>query len=167
MLPRGGKICELRESQNLPDESKLQQPAVGEPYKVAFTTRFPAEVEAIAPVVERVMEIARQLKFPDEKEAEIGLALQEALANAVKHGCKNDPNLTVQCTVATEPSGGMVIVVRDSGPGFDPGKVPNPKEEENIFSDHGRGIFMINQLMDEVRFERGGTELHMRKSNKP
>jgi len=34
---------------------------------------------------------------------------------------------------------------------------------ENIFSDHGRGIYLINQLMDEVTFDKGGTEIRMRK----
>jgi anti-sigma regulatory factor (Ser/Thr protein kinase) len=35
---------------------------------------------------------------------------------------------------------------------------------QNVFSDHGRGIYLISQLMDEVRFEKGGTEIHMRKA---
>jgi anti-sigma regulatory factor (Ser/Thr protein kinase) len=34
---------------------------------------------------------------------------------------------------------------------------------ENIYSNHGRGIFLINQLMDEVQFKNNGTEIHMRK----
>jgi hypothetical protein len=32
---------------------------------------------------------------------------------------------------------------------------------ENVYSNHGRGIFLINQLMDEVKFARIGTEIHM------
>ncbi|MGH9579390.1 MAG: ATP-binding protein [Terriglobales bacterium] len=151
----------------MPDKSNLRHPPAGDPHKVWLDTTFAADVAAISPVVERVMAIAREMKFPEGKEGEIGLALQEALANAVKHGCKNDSNLKVQCTVTAAPSGGMLIVVRDSGSGFDPANIPSPKEGENIFFDHGRGIFMINQLMDEVHYERGGTELHMRKSNKP
>jgi len=53
--------------------------------------------------------------------------------------------------------------VRDPGNGFDPSTVPCPTDEQNVFSEHGRGIYLINQLMDEVRYEQGGTELHMRK----
>ena len=41
--------------------------------------------------------------------------------------------------------------------------MPNPLEGENVFKSSGRGVFLINQLMDEVRFEKGGTEIHMRK----
>ena len=46
----------------------------------------------------------------------------------------------------------------------DPAQIESPLVGENIFSTHGRGIYLINQLMDSVRFERGGTEIHMRKS---
>ncbi|HZR01988.1 MAG TPA: ATP-binding protein, partial [Burkholderiales bacterium] len=57
----------------------------------------------------------------------------------------------------------ITIVVRDSGPGFDPERVPDPTQGEGLASDHGRGIYLIRQLMDEVRYERHGTELHMKK----
>jgi serine/threonine-protein kinase RsbW len=56
----------------------------------------------------------------------------------------------------------MLIVVRDPGPGFDPASIPSPVTGQNLFSTGGRGIFLINQLMDEVRFEKGGTEIRMR-----
>jgi len=55
----------------------------------------------------------------------------------------------------------MLLVVRDPGRGFDPKELPSPVRGENVFSTHGRGIYLINQLMDEVRFEKGGTEIHM------
>ncbi len=57
----------------------------------------------------------------------------------------------------------MLIMVRDPGTGFDPGQIPNPLRGENVYSDHGRGIFLINQLMDEVKFLKNGTEIHMMK----
>lgn len=53
--------------------------------------------------------------------------------------------------------------MRDPGNGFDPNSVPNPLSGENIYSNHGRGIFLINKLMDEVKFEKNGAEIHMRK----
>jgi anti-sigma regulatory factor (Ser/Thr protein kinase) len=56
----------------------------------------------------------------------------------------------------------MLIVVRDPGPGFDPASIPSPVLGVNLFSTGGRGIYLINQLMDEVRYEKGGTEIHMR-----
>jgi anti-sigma regulatory factor (Ser/Thr protein kinase) len=56
------------------------------------------------------------------------------------------------------------ITVRDEGQGFDINKVPDPTTPENIRSVHGRGIYVMKALMDEVRFEEGGAVVHMRKS---
>lgn len=123
-----------------------------------------AHVSAIAPVVERVMEIAREMKCSEGKEFEIEMALREALANAIIHGARHDTSQHVQLCVSCDESRGMLIVVRDPGAGFDPQSVPSPVLGQNVFSEHGRGIYLINQLMDEVRFERGGTEIHMKKA---
>jgi serine/threonine-protein kinase RsbW len=122
-----------------------------------------ADVQAISPVVDRVMEIVREMKCAAGKEFEVETALREALANAVIHGARKDPGKQVQICVGCDPETGLLIVVRDPGEGFDPSTLPSPIRGQNVFSDHGRGIFLINQLMDEVRFERGGTEIHMRK----
>jgi serine/threonine-protein kinase RsbW len=93
----------------------------------------------------------------------VELALDEALANAIRHGCKNDPTKQVQCIVTTDARGEVVIAVRDPGPGFEPSKVPNPLEGENMFKGSGRGVYLINQLMDEVGFADGGREVQMKK----
>jgi len=122
-----------------------------------------AEHSAIPPVVHGVMEIVRNTKCVTGKEDDIELALTEALANAVVHGAKGDPSKTIECDVACDENQGMLIVVRDPGEGFDPTKVPSPMHGENLYSDHGRGIYLINQLMDKVSFQKNGTEIHMLK----
>jgi len=124
---------------------------------------FNADPSAINGVVEEVMAMARKLECAAGKEFEIETALREALANAIVHGCKNDPSKKVECFVACEDDRGMLIVVRDPGNGFDPLAIPDPCNGENVYSHHGRGIYLINQLMDEVKFERNGAEIHMRK----
>jgi serine/threonine-protein kinase RsbW len=122
-----------------------------------------ADVARISAAVAEVMTIVGQMECAAGHEFQIETALREALANAIRHGSGNDPSKQVQCCVACDPDRGMLLVVRDEGPGFDPSQLPSPVVGQNIFSDHGRGIFLINQLMDEVRFERGGTEIHMLK----
>ena len=68
----------------------------------------------------------------------------------------------MQCSVACDEGRGLLIVIRDPGEGFDPTKVENPLIGQNIYSDHGRGVYLINQLVDDVKYEKGGTEIHMR-----
>jgi serine/threonine-protein kinase RsbW len=118
---------------------------------------------AVDPVVRSVMNVVREMKCAAGHEDDIELALTEALANAVVHGAKSDPSKIIECDVACDEQRGILIIVRDPGPGFDPAKIANPCHGENIYSNHGRGIYLINQLMDEVQFHKNGTEIHMLK----
>ena len=124
---------------------------------------IPCDVDAIESVVHRVMQIIRRTNCAPESHFEVELALREALANAVVHGCRSDTTKLVQLCVAYDEPDGLLIVVRDRGRGFDSSTIESPVQGQNIYSSHGRGIFLINQLMDEVRFERGGREIRMRK----
>jgi serine/threonine-protein kinase RsbW len=94
------------------------------------------------------------------------VAIQEALANAVVHGCGNNPSHTVHCRVECNDSD-IAITVRDPGPGFDVDALTDPTSEENLAEEHGRGIFLLRSLMDEVRFQEGGRLLQMRKLSRP
>ena len=120
-----------------------------------------ADRKAVDPVVQQVMAVVRQMKDVDGKEDAIELSLQEALANAVIHGAKEDPTKTVECVVSSDDERGILIVVRDPGTGFSPEAIPGCTVGENVYSNHGRGIFLINQLMDKVEFRKNGTEIHM------
>jgi serine/threonine-protein kinase RsbW len=126
-----------------------------------FQKTIPGCVESVEPLVDDVMDLVDEMKCAEGKEYEISLALREALANAIVHGCEQNPNKRVQICVGCEESQGILIVVRDPGPGFDPDAVPSPLVGEKIYASHGRGIFLMNSLMDEVHFDRGGTEVRM------
>jgi len=131
--------------------------------KLAFKLQvsLAADKAAVDLVVQRIMASIREKDCADGKEQAIELALSEALANAVVHGCKSDPSKVVECDVACDQNHSLLIVVRDPGEGFDPGSIPNPVVGQNIYSGHGRGVYLITQLMDEVKFLKNGTEIHM------
>lgn len=130
---------------------------------VRLDMQFPADVGALNSVVQKVMEVIRGEGCGQNKEFEVELGLHEALVNAVVHGCGKDPNKSVQLTVCCDKNRGVLMIVRDPGPGFDIHSIPSPIHGENIFSSGGRGIFLINRLMDEVHFSEGGTEIRMMK----
>lgn len=122
-----------------------------------------ADRAAVDSVVRSVMNVVREMNCAPGREDDIELALAEALANAVVHGAKGDSSKVIECDVACDQEHGMLIVVRDPGPGFDPSKIADPCQGENLYSNHGRGIYLINQLMDEVQFHKNGAEIRMLK----
>jgi serine/threonine-protein kinase RsbW len=126
-----------------------------------FDLSVPADAEAIASVVDALSETLEHLEVPEQKRFEIALAVQEALANAVVHGCGNDPSKQVRCRLQSNPEGRILISVTDPGPGFNPERLPDPKQDGNVYADHGRGVYLIRQLMDEVQIARPGNEIRM------
>lgn len=93
--------------------------------------------------------------------------MREALANAVIHGNDCKPEKTEEISVGVNLNHDLVIIVKDSGLGFDPSRIPNPTAKENLLANHGRGIFLIQQCMDQVDFKFDhGTEVYMRRRRK-
>ncbi len=121
----------------------------------------PADPSAVP--VDGVAVVLREKGWPEDDVMAVELSLQEAMANAIRHGCRNDRTQQVQCCVTADASGEVVIVVRDPGEGFDVAAVPDPLASENLFKSSGRGVFLINALMDRVDYLDDGRELQMRK----
>ena len=80
----------------------------------------------------------------------IALAVREALADAIVHGNHCDPEKGVCIFVAVNENCDLLVSVKDSGSGFDPSELRDPTAAENLLVPHGRGIFLIRQLKDEV-----------------
>lgn len=84
------------------------------------------------------------------------LALQEVAVNIVKHAYAHSEG-RIQMTLHLEPQPvRLTILLRDTGASFDPSIVPQPKLGE--LQEHGFGLFLVRQLMDEVvyRHNAGG-----------
>lgn len=124
---------------------------------------IPADPDAISTVTEGLEKMLKEKGWPERDVIGVELAVREALANAIRHGCAGDKTKQVQCYVTFEPSGELSVVIRDPGPGFEASAVPDPMEAENMFKSSGRGVYLINQLMDAVRFRDSGREVEMRK----
>jgi len=126
-----------------------------------FNLSIPADSEAISTVTEATAEALIGLEIPEQKRLEIGLAVQEALANAIVHGCNNDPSKEVRCRCSCDLKRRILIIVADPGPGFHWDALSDPKTGQNLLADHGRGVYLIRQLMDDVQFEGGGNQIKM------
>ena len=122
-----------------------------------------SEIGQISPLVEWLMSLIVAARCVRGEEEFVELALQEALSNAMLHGNRLEARKLVHVRCRCDCGSGVSVVVRDQGQGFDPRKVPDPLSFENLGSEHGRGIHLMKLAMDEVSFERGGREVHMRK----
>lgn len=92
-----------------------------------------------------------------------GLAVREALINAILHGNREDPDKKVTIDFIME-SGIFSTRVQDQGEGFDFDTAPDPLNPENLYSTNGRGIFLMRHFAEEVNFRRtpdGGTEVEI------
>jgi serine/threonine-protein kinase RsbW len=128
-----------------------------------LTMTIPADPAAIPRVTNAVTQVLAERTWREDDVMAVELALTEALANAIRHGCHGDVSQDVRCSVTYDESDELVIVVRDPGSGFDPGTVPDPLDSANTLNPGGRGIFLMHGLMDHVRFADGGREVQMRK----
>ena len=124
---------------------------------------LPSEVAAISPFVDKLMLLFRKCGCVPEGESDVEIALREALANAIIHGNHENPGKHVHVRFRCNPDE-VSIAVKDEGQGFDINTITDPTGPENIGSVHGRGIYLMKAVMDEVRFEQGGVVVHMRKS---
>jgi serine/threonine-protein kinase RsbW len=124
-------------------------------------------MKEISPLVDRLMRLIEGSHCIPGEESAVELALREALNNAVVHGNRMDTHKLAQVRCRCQLGKGVSIVVRDQGQGFDPNAVPDSLAGNNLEAVHGRGIYLMKWAMDEVSFERGGTEVHMRRGPAP
>ena len=112
--------------------------------------------------------VGRQAGLDEEALHWVGVAVRESVINAIKHGNGNDAGKRVHVEFTpletAAPPQGIVIRVRDEGPGFDPSTLPDPLAPENLLKASGRGIFLMRSFMDELTLRRapeGGMEVVM------
>lgn len=124
---------------------------------------MPSKLEAISPLVERIMLLIESSECVRGEEFGVELALREALANAVVHGNHEHPRAKVHVRCRCRPGKEISIIVTDEGKGFDFRKRAGDELISDPLSEHGRGILLMKAYMDHAHFERGGSEVHMRK----
>jgi CheY-like chemotaxis protein/anti-sigma regulatory factor (Ser/Thr protein kinase) len=149
-------------------------------------------IEPIGPLVRHLERdlVALRLVLPQDL-VQVGVALREALVNAVEHGSleldsaqkESDPqgytalghtrralapyrDRKVRVTVTTTDSA-VRFQIRDEGPGFDPKTLPDPEDLANLERAYGRGLLLIRTFMDEVHHNAEGNEITLVKHATP
>lgn len=98
-------------------------------------------------------EFLKHLNFNQEDGEQLWLAIQEGIANAMRHGNKLSKDKTVRVSF-TPLSDRFEIRIEDQGKGVALEDIPDPNLPENLLKPGGRGVFFMKQVMDEVHMER-------------
>ncbi len=122
--------------------------------------RVASTFENLERLVERMQVLASRHAEDEETAYRVVLATSEAVTNAMEHGnAFDDAKMTVLEFAAY--TNRMEVTVIDEGSGFERREVDNPLNEERMLLPHGRGLYIIEELADEVRYDDEGRQVRM------
>ena len=122
---------------------------------------FDSKAENIVLAEKLIDDVCNKYKVDEDFYGNILIAVTEAVNNAINHGNKQNPDKKVHLEFA-ELGDRLSFVVKDQGEGFDHAALPDPTDPENLEKISGRGVFLMNQLADEVEFSDNGTKVEMK-----
>lgn len=128
---------------------------------VEVAVRIPSDVS----IIEEAVELVARHCFatwdaPRRARFRLRVALSEALANAILYGNGEVEARSVEVRAECHPDF-LRLHVTDEGPGFDPATVREPVMPDDLELSRGRGLFLIRNLMDDVRFNPPGNSICM------
>lgn len=126
--------------------------------KVEF--ELPSAISPMYAILEYLTKRVEKMGVIDSKESNLFVALDEAIANAVKHGNKFDTHKLVRVSAELSVKEAC-FTVEDEGEGFDVNAIPDPLDPQNLFKTSGRGVLFICNIMDEVEYNERGNRLRM------
>ncbi len=121
---------------------------------------FPSSLQYLDALQGVAENLATVAGFGDEGRLDVGLAVREGAINAMKHGNRLDPEISVQLRFALSDKE-IRITITDQGEGFVPEETPDPTTSENLWRSSGRGLLLIRSLVDEVSFKRKKTGMEL------
>ena len=126
--------------------------------KIEF--ELPSDLSLMNGVLHYLHERVTQLGLINPERSNLFIALDEAFVNAVKHGNKYDTNKLVRITADLSAREAR-FTIEDEGEGFEINKIPDPCDPANLFKTSGRGVLLIYNIMDEVKYNERGNRLTM------
>lgn len=124
--------------------------------KLILSSEF-EEMNKLEPFVD---ELEQWAGFGEEDSSRIMLSLSEAVNNAIIHGNQSNPEKEVFIQTTLDRDQQILrISVEDEGKGFNPEEIPDPLKEENLLNEGGRGIYLIKQYADDIKFSENGSKI--------
>ncbi len=111
---------------------------------------IPANVHRVKDLLQRIEE-TYQTTLSEDARYRLIIAVSEAINNAIEHGSRDQEGAMVEIR-SERRDGGLYVWVIDEGSGFEPADLPDPRTEEQLLSERGRGILLMENLADRLRF---------------
>jgi serine/threonine-protein kinase RsbW len=121
---------------------------------------FSSKLENINLVEKLIDDICAQHDVNEDNYGNILIAITEAVNNAIHHGNKSNPLAEVKVSFSINEKE-LIFTVEDEGPGFDYDSLPDPTDPKNIEKPHGRGVFLMRNLTDDITFVNEGSTVNM------
>jgi len=122
----------------------------------SYFLELPSDAENIRQIEPYVDEIMQSYSLSESVYGNILISLTEAVTNAIIHGNQSDHHKKVMVCVKDICTENITFLVSDEGPGFNPDGLPDPTADENLLKLGGRGVFLMRQLSDGIRFADEG-----------
>ncbi|NOY37000.1 MAG: ATP-binding protein [Chlorobi bacterium] len=108
-------------------------------------------------IIENIIDdISSETKLATDIYGKVLIATVEAVNNAIIHGNKSDDKKRVFIKFMSNDKV-LKIRIEDEGEGFDYTNIPDPTSPENLENIHGRGVFLMSKLSDDINFENEGS----------
>ena len=122
--------------------------------------QIPSIIENIRIVESFIDNSKEKFQIEDDIYGNIMVAVTESVNNAIRHGNKFDKDKNVFLSLHVAPDH-LKFEVEDEGSGFDTESLPDPTAVENLENPGGRGIFLMRNLCDEVKFTNNGKNVQL------
>lgn len=125
--------------------------------RVVYERVWPSRIDLKQQIMDELVDllIGRGWVLEDDR-AWLYLCFDEVVVNAMLHGNEGDPRLEVTLTVRADDHR-WVVTVADQGEGFSESAIPDPAQPESLMLEHGRGIRIMQEWLDDLSYYRGGS----------
>jgi len=121
---------------------------------------FPSVKENVALVERFIDEICQFYSIGDENYGNILVAVTEAVSNAIYHGNRLNPSKSINFFYENKDNN-LCFTVEDQGSGYNPDTLPDPTDPQNLEVPHGRGVFLMRKLTDDIKFLDEGRKVEL------
>ena len=129
---------------------------VGKDYQITIASS-PNNISELESFIDQIRE---ENDIKDEVFGNILIAMTEAVNNCIEHGnlCDINKDVVISCSCRDNT---LTFTAADEGEGFDFQHLPDPTDPENIEKTTGRGVFLMRQLSDRLKYSNNGASVEM------